>query len=251
MPCTYCEFGQIVDNLNKWGIDYKSNYCYKMYEKRQAGYHFSFEEHIKAMVYSLLSAQKPWVQVEPKLNLIDEIFKGYGAEYVKSEDPQVLISKVCAIGCGNKAIARQMQGLKHNVEVLEEIHKVSGDIDQFVGYYSPIEVSELLSSGRCKLNGFAQTLALQYLKNVGISTCKPDVHVKRILARLGYIPYEEVEIWYILKTVSRIAEVYSIPDIEVNEALWYYCATGYGEVCAATPKCKVCGIQTCISHVFE
>lgn len=245
MANIYPEYGLIVNRLNEMGINYKGNYCYRMYEARKAGKVFTMREHIKAMVYALLSAQKPWVQVEPKLSEIDKIFRDYDPEYLKIEDPQIFINKVCAINCGNKAIVRQMQGIKHNVEVLEEVDRVSGDIDAFVDYFTPLDVSGLLSKGRCKLDGFAQTLALQYLKNVGISTCKPDVHIKRILTRLGYIPYEDSEIWYIVNTVGRIACEYNIPDIEVNEALWYYCATGYGEICAATPNCTMCNVLTC------
>ena len=42
--------------LKKYKIDPTDSYAYKMYELRQAKHHFSFNEHVEAMVLSLLSA---------------------------------------------------------------------------------------------------------------------------------------------------------------------------------------------------
>lgn len=235
--------------LESRSIEVGDGYSYKMYQLRKDGHVFTFEEHIKAMLLSLLSANRPWKQVEENIPKLDEIFGYYNPEFLKSEDPKVLMDKVCTAGCGNRAIMRQMQGVSYNVRLMEEIVGVIGDLEKLVTNNDPYDVSNVLSSGHYKLAGFAQTLALQYLRNVGIDTCKPDVHIRRILGRLGMIPYEDCSVRDVVNSMSGLGRELNLPITYVNEIIWLYGATGFGEICAKNPKCGICQIEQCIFRI--
>lgn len=231
--------------LSEKGIPTGNGYSYAMYLLRQSGHVFTFEEHIKAMLLSLLSANRPWKQIEENIDNLDKVFHQYNPEYLIDENPKVLMDEVCKIGCGNRAIMRQMEGVSYNVRLMQSIVDVIGDLEKLVVNNEPYDVSAILSSGHYKLAGFAQTLALQYLRNVGIDTCKPDVHIRRILARLRLIPYEDCPVIDVVNTMSRLSRELGIPITLVNEIIWTYGATGFGEICAKVPKCYVCQITEC------
>lgn len=88
-------------------------------------------------------------------------------------------------------------------------------------------------------------LAWEFLRNIGIDGTKPDLHMRRILGndRLGYSDYDvatEIEVITIFDSISKNTGcLKSYLDI----ALWSYCADGYGEICTASPKCKLCVIR--------
>lgn len=232
------------DWLYQRGIKPETGYSYTQYMKREEGVTFNLRDHIKAMILSLLSANRPWKQIEENISKLDEVFNQYDVEYLISEEPKVLMDKVCALGCGNKAIMKQMQGLSGNVSLLESIDNLVG-LERLVVNNEPYDVSLVLSSGYYKLNGFAQTLALQYLRNVGIDTCKPDVHIRRILDRLGVTPYEDCPVGNVLSSMKKLSFELNMSITLINEIIWMYGATGYGEVCTKSPKCNLCVCTTC------
>lgn len=230
--------------LKKYKIDPTDSYAYKMYELRQAKHHFSFNEHVEAMVLSLLSANRPWKQIVENLDNLREIFCNWDAELIKHKNPAALEFEIGSIGCGNRAINRQMQGLTANIELLQRLQERVEDLEYLVAE-DPYEVSDLLSSYPWKLNGFAQTLALQYLRNVGVDTCKPDVHIRRILARIGFTSYEECSISEIMSVMKQLSAELGLPVTLINEIVWYYGASGYVEMCTKSPKCSICQIMDC------
>jgi endonuclease III len=232
------------DTLRSIGINVEEGYSYKMYSLRKGGYKFTFEDHVEAMVLSLLSANRPWKQIEDNISNISRIFKQYDVDYIMSKNPVEFANEIRSIGCGNRAIVRQMSGLADNIKTLQRIDEVLGDVDKLTNV-KPYKMSELLSDGYYKIHGFAQTLALQYLRNVGVDTCKPDVHIRRILYRLGYTGYEDVSIWKIMSVMEKLSTDLEMPITLINEIIWHYGATGYGEICSKIPKCEICKTEHC------
>ena len=226
------------------GVNANEGHSVKSYIDRVGGKVFTLEEHIEAMMLSLLSANRPWKQIWDNKDKLKEVFHNYDITYLQETSPKVLMDSVCSIGCGNRAIMRQMQGVSGNVNILLRINDIVG-LENLVTRNSPYDVSNLLSSGYYKLNGFAQTLALQYLRNVGIDTCKPDVHIRRILARIGIIPYEDCPVSTVLFAMEQLSEDLGRPITLINEIVWAYGATGYGEVCTKVPRCYECNIKEC------
>ncbi|MBR1681478.1 hypothetical protein IJ707_06795, partial [bacterium] len=101
---------------------------------------------------------------------------------IKNSDYKYFISSLKSRSLGNRAISKQMETLNYNISVLEEIENEYGSLDDFVTRLKPNAISALLA---CKESPYALKqigfpLALEYLRNVGIDTVKPDVHIVRI-----------------------------------------------------------------------
>jgi len=99
--------------------------------------------------------------------------------------------------------------------------------------------------GPYKLRHVGYTLALEYLRNVGIRAGKPDVHVRRILSekRLAYCtgdPSEEQA----YRLVAQLAQGASCNPTYLDNLLWLFCAQDYGNVCGVKPKCSLCALST-------
>lgn len=185
---------QMLDENN---IEYKQYYILKALRKRQDGYKFSFNDHIRALVYSLLSNQRKWNQIEEHLIEIDEIFYNYDKEKILETSYEYFEIKLRAISCGNRNIHNQMLSLHENIRTFEKIEKEYGSLDSFVlsDTINNIAIKLSTSNSGYKLKQIGFALALEYLRNVGLDVGKQDLHIRRILSikRLGYSKYEEAE----------------------------------------------------------
>ena len=63
--------------------------------KRAEGATFSMSDHIRAMVFALLSNRTPWKRIKAKVEQIDELFDGYDAEVIKNTNPENYIQGIC------------------------------------------------------------------------------------------------------------------------------------------------------------
>lgn len=141
-----------------------------------------------------------------------------------------------------------MQSLKDNIETLE---RIVDDYDSVDNYYNNTNIKELLKSlsgGKYKLKQMGVPLVSEYLKGVGMDVIKPDVHVCRILTRLGYSKSNKITDDEAFDICCDIAKEYSISNVEVDSILWQYCAKNYFEVCCDKPKCSICGVTNCKSR---
>ena len=75
-------------------------------DKRNSGEIFSLSDHIRAMVYSLLSSGIVWDRIENEIDLttgrilsIDEIFHQYDTEYLLQCNSSKLRDEVKKLGC--------------------------------------------------------------------------------------------------------------------------------------------------------
>lgn len=82
-----------------------------------------------------------------------------------------------------------MNSLHKNIATMESIINEYGSMDAFVTSVSPLRMVEMLSSGKSKykIAMLGETLAWEYIRNVGIDGCKPDTHLRRFLGneRMG------------------------------------------------------------------
>jgi len=245
----YLAFQQIIDTMKNSGYDYQAQ-CEEMLsqaKKRKEGETFPIQKHIRALIYAQLSNQRPWKQIVKNSNNIDAIFHNYDLEYLKQTDPDIFTSKLKQIKCGNRQIQKQMLSLKENISTLEKIEAKYGSIDN---YYNSQDTSLLvieLSSGRYKMKQMGRPLISEYLKTMGIDIIKPDVHVCRILGRLGYTDHSPAQINEAFEVCNEIAQEYNICNIEVDSILWQYCANGYFEQCIDKPNCSNCFVENCIN----
>lgn len=213
-------------------------------EERTGGKQFTLREHVRGLVLSLLSNQRPWHPIARNLSRIEATFWDFDPERIQATDPDQLIGSIRQLRCGNRQIRVQMHSLSENIEKFNRIARDHGSIDRFVTSDEPHHIAKKLSdSGSIyKLKQVGYTLALEYLRNVGIRAGKPDIHIRRLLSgeRLAYVPeFPSEEQAY--RLVAQLASSADCSPTYLDNLLWMFCAQGYGEVCGAQPRCSVCG----------
>jgi len=217
-------------------------------EDRAQGKLFSLREHLRGLVLSLLSNQRPWEPIARNRDQIGAIFFGYDPDRVQATDPLYFVSSLREIRCGNRAMVKQMSALSENIFTLKKIASEHGSLDTFVVSGDPDLIASKLSRlGPYKLKQVGFALALEYLRNVGIRASKPDLHVRRALsgARLGYFNGHPSEIEANMLMVN-IARASGSNPTYLDNLLWMFCAKNYGEICGAEPHCGICGFAaTC------
>ena len=153
-----------------------------------------------------------------------------------------------------------MSNLFHNIEILEKIDEKHG-LDEFVHSESPRNVINFFLTGEYKLHYMGVSLVCEYLKNVGVSCAKPDVHVMRFLSktRCGFLSKPETRInnhgeivdtnWttqdklQALEIIEDMSCKFGKSEVDIDRIIWSFCADRQGEICTRTPKCIICPIR--------
>ena len=217
---------------------------------RQKGKNFPFEEHLKGFIYSQLSAQVPWHRIVPHLREIDELFSNYNVSEIFAHSPEYYITGIKERKCGSRCTNRQMNHLHNNIRILQQIVADHGSLDHYINSKDPESIVRDLSSGCYKLFGIGPALAWEYLRNVGVDGTKPDVHVCRFLGkdRLGLSSHAIATQREATAIVKSISQELKISMVEIDSIIWSFCATGYGSICSANPKCDECVIEKYCAH---
>ena len=214
-------------------------------EDRARGKTFALRDHVRGLLFSQLSNQRPWKPIAENWEAIGRIFLDYDPVALQQTDPQRLEMEIRTIRCGNRAIRKQMERLRTNIATFQRIESDFGSLDRFVTSDDPHRIAEQLGdSGPYKLKHVGYTLALEYLRNVGIRAAKPDVHVRRILGpqRLSYFDHDPTE-EEAAKQVATLADEVGCNATYLDNLLWLFCAQDYGNVCGASPRCKTCDLR--------
>lgn len=231
-------------------------------KKRMNGKYFKVEDHIKGLIYSLLSSQRKWKNIEEHIEEIDEIFYHYNSKKLKNTAPNEIVKKIKNIKCGNISIQNQMNTLKDNIITLERIHeKIENEFKGFKGTLEDQkEVEEIIeqlsnSNSKDKLKQMSEALVIQYLKYIGIRCMKPDTHILRICGtnRLGILQSIKDENIKDPKKLMKAQREFIMFSNKINEdpafvsyldsLFWRLGAEGYGEICKANPKCDLCKLR--------
>ncbi len=237
---------KIRDFLESKGLRYEGSINDQI-NKRKDGKIYSFQEHIRALVYALLTNQTKWHRIEPRLADIDELFFNYDIIPIKSTPGKYFADKLFKIKCGNISTSSQMDALKYNISTMESIEKEYGSIDLFVSSAPAFEVVQSLSkkASKYKLKMLGEALAWEYLRNVGIDGAKPDVHLCRFFSgnRMGngnHTPATTKEVYY---SVLGLSKATGLSMTAIDNYIWSYCADGYGAVCKSVPHCGICVVK--------
>lgn len=236
----------VKDFLQEKGLTYGMSLPEEI-KRRKEGKTYSINDHIRAMVYSMLTNQTKWHRVEPHLSEIDKLFFDYDAEAILETDPEYFCNGLFAIKCGNLSTSAQMKALADNIRTLQRIETENGSIDAFITADSADVIVQKLSKGRSpyKLKMLGEALVWEYLRNVGIDGAKPDTHLRRFLGadRMGTGENSPATINEVNEQVEELSEETGLSKAEVNNLIWSFCADGFGEVCTATPRCGDCPIR--------
>ena len=186
---------------------------------RKKGKKYTFEEHLKALIIAQLSNHR-WGDnnIRENIDAIDKIFHNYNKNYLKIVEPSVLVSKLKKIHCTNPMINNQMKALSKNIIILEKIEKDYGSLDNFVNTESPNDIANMLNDGKYKMTQVGRAFAYDYLKRVGINTCKNSVQLKRLFGshRLGIVENENATEQQVLNIIKKIAILNNCDEILVE-----------------------------------
>ena len=238
---------EIINTVKKSKIDIDNHLNHiSLIKQRENGKIFDFSEHLRGLIYSFLTNQRPWYLIVPKLKYIDCLFFNYDYALILNQNADYYIKKIKGLKCGNISISKQMKCLNDNIHKLLEIKDSFGNLDNFVTSKSPYVIATLLAKDdKYKIKYIGIALALEYLRNVGINEVKPDVHIRRILSteRLGICNSVYPSEKEVLDAISLIAKETEYSVAEIDAYLWMFCAKGYLEICGASPRCSICPVE--------
>lgn len=246
---------------------WEESFIKKQIAKRKQGKSFNFKDHIRAMVYSMLSSGNRWADVAKHTDSVtgcipdvDEIFCSYDVEKLSEFTPEQLMEKVRGIHCRTQSTLQQMEALESNICKMKAIEKKYGTLDSY--YQKFIDIDETLktlvivlstSGSVAKLEQMNVALVCEYLRNVGNDIPKPDRHICRILGSeyLALSDKKNVPPFEAFDIVVELAKRLKKPVAEVDYILWSYCANGYGGICKKKqPSCEICVAKDyCVNEI--
>ena len=214
----------------------------------------------KRLVYSIHNANWKAVSIESfwrkSSSNYEKALKSYDSAFVSS----LTINELRGKGIINSD--KKIQYIINAAKFVEEIkkHSKSGVISFFDKFaYEGSSVYErwaLVSIIASSVNGISNALACDLLKEIGyMNYGKPDVHIKRILERIGIIKdlknklvyKKSKEDYFIFRILDILALNSKKTLFEVDKILWLF-GTGFdnssgkaiGGICSHTPKCNKC-----------
>lgn len=244
---------------------WKENFIRRQIDRRNAGEKFTLTDHIRAMVYSMLSSGNQWADVAMNVDsatgyipAVDEIFYGYDVEKLKQSSPDELREEIKKIHCGTQSTLNQMKALlSTNIDVLCSLEQKYGTIDtyyhKFIDMDSTLKTLIILLSTTgsvTKLEQMNVALVCEYLRNVGYDIPKPDRHIRRILGS-DYLALSDEAIvpeFEAFDIVVELADKMKKSVAEVDYILWSYCAKGYGGICKKTEF--PCRNEECVAKEY-
>ena len=208
---------------------------------------YTFEEHLKALIIAQLSNHR-WGDnnIRENIDAIDEIFHNYNKNYLKIVEPNILVKKLRNIHCTNPMINNQMKSLSTNIIILEKIEKDYGSLDNFVSIETPNDIANMLNDGKYKMAQVGRAFAYDYLKRIGINTCKNSVQLKRLFGnhRLGIVENENATEQQVLNIIKKIANLNNCDEIVVESILIQFCLLRSANICGEYPNCEKCKIRS-------
>lgn len=141
----------------------------------------------------------------------------------------------------------------HNAKKVVELQRKYGSFADYIGSFEDrsIQANELIK----KFRFLGRETVWDYLKSIGFDAIKPDVHVRRILFRLGLISGSESSS-KIIKEVFKIADRMSKSTGErlgvIDATIWFYGADRPKEIkkpiCGTEPLCDECYLTMFCKH---
>ena len=213
---------------------------------RKKGKKYTFEEHLKALILALLSNHR-WGDnnIRENMDTINKIFHNYNKNYLKIVDPNILVKKLRNIHCTNPMINNQMKALSRNIMVLEKIEKDYGSLDNFVNKETPNDIANMFNSGKYKLTQVGRAFAYDYLKRVGVNTCKKSSQLERLFGshRLGIVENANATEQQVLNIIKKIAILNNCDEIIVESIIQQFCLLRSANICGEQPNCNKCKIR--------
>ncbi len=236
----------IRDYLEAEGLTYAPVMQEEM-QRRKNGKKYSMQDHVRGMIYALLSNQTKWHRIEPHLPEIDALFFYYEPERILCKPHRYFSQGLFDLKCGNRNTEAQMETLAENIRTLERIAAEYGSMDAFITAEPAALIVPKLAGEQSpyKLKWMGDALVWEYLRNMGIDGAKPDTHLRRFFGcdRMGGGAHSPATIREVLDQVDALSEETGLSKTEIDNLIWSFSADGYGKVCTKTPHCQKCPVK--------
>lgn len=205
------------------------------------------------LVRDVFNAGMKAATVTGKLPSIREAFSDFDIRKVSNYDSSNL-SKMLA----NPKIIRHQRKLHDcilNAKVMKSLSEEYGSFGEYLSSHSD-DLHSLAVELTLRFGSVGHTVALDYLKDVGMDVIKPDVHVLRVLHRLGFLDSEKQSEQNIYRTIKVAEKMKSFPHEKlsvIDAVLWMYGGSGDGHVKKAmcnknSPFCSECPLTAYCSY---
>lgn len=134
--------------------------------------------------------------------------------------------------------------LIRNAQRLRRIRESEGSFKNYIAKRLAVGKDHLLAELRKDFAYLGPATAPDFVKDIMIGGYKPDVHVTRILSRIGLFDGDPTALPALF---VRLANVLGLTDSEIDRLLFRY---GSGHklvyaVCGTTPRCSDCPVPIC------
>ena len=252
---------------------WENTYIKRQIDKREGGGVFTVSDHIRAMVYSLLSGGQGWAKYAGEMDIqtgciscVDTIFHDYNPTELLECSPQQLFEELQELHLAPRFGTAPIEKLiSANIPKLLKMEEEYGTVDKYYQKYVQTGIDRHLiapvkllvktlsdTESNDKMEQMGVPLVCEYLRNVGFDLPKPDTHICRILGSeiLGFSTSKEVSEYKAIDIIFKIAKAARKSAAETDYILWSYCSDGYGEICTSkNPKCDICvAVGQCRKH---
>ena len=193
--------------------------------------------------------------IRMKLPFIKKAFANFNIEQVSTYNENDLNRMLM-----NPNIIHNRRRLVDCIQNAKEMKKKSNEHGSFGNFLKQYvdDTNELSIRLKLLFGSVGQIIALNFLKDIGVDTIKPDVHILRVLHRLGFLNSEKPTKINIQKTMLLAEKMKLSPSEKlsvVDAVLWMYGGGGDGHVRKAicnknNPFCDECPL-TSYCRYFE
>ncbi len=239
-------------------LPFESTLIGRSLERRDCGESFCTSEHVRAMIYSLLSSSTHWIncRICPETGTVlklDAAFHKYSPSCLKDCTASELLDKFAEANVWPRFKNKQTKAIPYNIKKLLSFEEKCGSVDGFYQSYmaqdsTGWELVEALGGrpSETKMEQMGIPLTAEYLRNVGFDLPKPDRHICRFLGseRLGLYGKKTVPEKEAFHLMIDLAKEIEMPVARLDYILWAY----YSKNCAGPEKrqevrCKCCVIK--------
>ncbi len=237
------EFERASKNDNSKSVLDSLNWQRRLVERRANGERFTIQDHVKGMVYSLLSSRRRWsavaelIEREKPRDPFASVFENYDPDILQRADfgkiEQRLRAKRCPIKkpgrsnlSGAEAVINNIKAIQDNYEAVERVATMKSGKARYDKARDLVD--KLGRGGGHPFFWMREALVAQYFRNVGIDIPKPDTHLCRFF---GEAPAKgmtknarEATCAEVFNEVWRIHEETGLNPMEIDQYIWFHCS---------------------------
>jgi len=228
-------FHDNCSEIEQW----QSTLIYHQILNRKNGIEFDISDHIRGIVYAMLSSNSRWCRMIEDLDCstgryyyIETVFNSFDPDYLVKADSKDLVKKLREKKYGNLSIKDQLSVLSDNISLLKNIQLEHGSVDKYIdGFIKDEGIYNLIfdlsdSNSSHKLKQIGPVLACEYLRNVGYDIPKPDRHICKMLGNgpnaLGCFNTKVVPFRDAYNKIHSLSCELNLGPAELDYYLWLY-----------------------------